>query len=698
MSSPYSRPVLLALLALVFAAPRIARADASYSVEATKTEEKITIDGAMNERAWKTAPSLDKWYQTRITEGALAREQTDARILYDRNNLYFGFHCYDSQPSKVAAYTVQNEAFLHQEDNITIIIDTFLDHRNDYYFWTNALGVRTDGRIVNDGENFSTDWQGEWEAKGSIVDDGWILEVRIPFSNFQYQDKDEHTFGILLDREQNRLQEWSNWTPDGINSAKVSRYSHLTGLKGIAPRSRFGVTGYVSGQVSMKAGQSPSFFPNLGVDARFTPAPWASVKLTANPDFAQVDINQDVLWLDTIERPIPERRPFFLEGGDLFVSPIRLFNSRRIAPRSEDRVFGGVLATGKRDGLGFSVLDVQSRQRRPDGTREDVNAAVVRVQKDLGTRSAVNAIGISRIGDAKHGVAGADVNINVWNEFFFLGQVAKSFGPEGARGSEAYHAEVHRFDTNSEFWIQYEDIGKSFDDPLGYIPVVDTQSVNTHGNYTWFTRGKTIPRVDAVYDDVWQLDHTGKQTRHQRSGSIQPYLSDDFALSVAARFDQNGKYGTSLGAVGFLVLPNDWKSITLTGITGSFLGGSLLGVNGAANIKIGNHLALRLSGFYTLSWDVPQDSFFFKTASSGYQLAMYAQARWQFTPDLYTRVTLQRGEVVGIADLSLVQGQVVDAVFGWHYRVGSDAFLVYTQQPILGEQEHRLLAKVSLSY
>lgn len=688
----------LSLVALTLAATRNARGDASYSVAATRTTEKITIDGAMNERAWKTAPALDKWHQTRITEGALAREQTDARILYDRDNLYFGFHCYDSQPSKVAAYTVQNEAFLHQDDNVTIIIDTFLDHRNAYYFWTNALGVRTDGRIVNDGEQFSTDWQGEWEAKGSVVSDGWIVEVRIPFSNFQYQDKDEHTFGVLLDREQNRLQEWSNWTPDGVNSAKVSRYSHLTGLKGIAPRSRFGVTGYVSGQLSLKAGQSPSFLPNVGLDARFTPAPWANVKLTANPDFAQVDIDQDVLWLDTIERPIPERRPFFLEGGDLFVSPIRLFNSRRIAPRAEDRVFGGIQASGKRDGLGFSVLDVQSRQRRPNGTSEDTNAAIARVQKDVGARSAVSAVGLSRFGDTRNGVVGADVNLHVWDEFFFLGQAAKSFSPQSARGAEAYHAEVHRFDTNSEFWIQYEDIGKSFDDPLGYIPVVDKQSVYTHGNYTWFTKAKTIPRVDTVYDDLWQLDHAGNETRHQRSGSIQPYFGDDFAIAVAARFDHTGKHDTKLGTMSFIVLPNDWQSITLTGLTGTFLGARLLGVNGTANLKVGNHLALKLSGFYTLSWDIPGDSLLFGTASYGSQLALYAQARWQFTPDLYSRITFQRGEVIGIADLSLIQGQVIDAVCGWHYRVGSDAFLVYTQQPIRGEQEHRLLAKVSFSY
>lgn len=201
-----------------------------------------------------------------------------------------------------------------------------------------------------------------------------------------------------------------------------------------------------------------------------------------------------------------------------------------------------------------------------------------------------------------------------------------------------------------------------------------------------------------MYDDIWQLDHSGKETRHERSGSIEPYLSDDFPVAATFRFDHEGKYDTNLGAMSLLVLPNDWQSVVLTGITGTFLGGTFLGVNGSANFKIGNHLALELSAFYTLSWDVPMDSVLFATATSGSQLALYGQARWQFTPDLYTRFTFQRGEVIGIADLSLIQGQVIDAVFGWHYRMGSDAFLVYTQQPVLGQQEHRLLAKISLSY
>jgi hypothetical protein len=687
-----------AAIALLAIPATEAQADSSYQARATRTIEPIVIDGKLDEASWRNAQVLTDWHQTRVDIGKRSRDQTEVRILYDRDNLYFGFHCFDSQPDKITAYTVQNEGFLHQEDNVTVIIDTFLDHRNAYYFWTNALGVRTDGRIIDDGEAFSTDWQGEWEADGRVVSDGWIVEIRIPFSNFQFPDAEEHTFGLLLDREQARNQEWSNWTPDGVNSAKVSRYPHLVGLKGISARAPAILTGYASAQVSAAGGKATRFTPNAGIDAAITPTPWMSLKLTVNPDFAQVEVDQDVLWLDTEERFIPERRPFFLEGNDLFVAPLQVFFSRRIAPKPHDRVVAGMQAVGKRGGTGFSVLDVQAREERPDGTEESVNAAVARVQRDLGDRSSVSAIGVSRVGDVARGTAGADANIHIWEEIFVQAQAAKNFGPEGDRNAEAYHIGVHRFDTTSEFWLQYEDVGKNFLTPLGFVPVIDKQSVYAHGYYNWFTKQPALPRIDITYDDLWRMDHEGVETRHLRKLLLQPYMSDDFAFYLEGRSDRTDGYGNRIGTYGFVLFPNDWQSLTVTALTGTFLGGDLLGVNGALNLKLGPSIVAKLSAFYTLSWDLPPDSPLVGTATAGRQWVLYSQLRYHFSPDLYARLTFQRGDVFGIADLNAVDGQVIDAVIGWHYRLGSDLFLVYTQQPVGGVQEHRALAKMSYTY
>lgn len=691
-------PGIALATALVLAPAATARADSPYTARATRTDARITIDGKLDEPAWRAAPVLKGWHQTRVDVSRPATDDTHVRILYDRDNLYFAFHCLDSQPEKITAYTVQNEGFLHQEDNVTIILDTFHDHRNAYYFWTNALGVRTDGRIVDDGEAFSTDWKGEWEASGSIVSDGWIVEIRIPFLNFQFPAAEEHTFGMLLDREQARNQEWSNWTPDGVNSAKVSRYPNLTGLRGIRPRSPLILTGYASGQVSFGAGRDTELRPNAGIDAAISPTPWLSLKLTANPDFAQVDVDQDVLWLDTEEHILPERRPFFLEGNDLFIAPIQLFNSRRVAPRPHDRVLGGALAVGKLQRTGFSVLDIQAREERPDGTVEDVNHSVARVQQDLGDRSSVSAIGIGRMGSTRHGVAGVDANIHIWEEVFVQAQAARSFAAGPDSGAEAFHAGVHRFDTNNEFWLQYEDVGASFQDPLGFIPVIDKQSVYAHGLYTWFTKHPAIPRLDIIYDDLWRINHEGEETRHLRKLYLRPYLSNDFAFQLDGRVDRSNGYDNRFGSFGFVVYPNDWQSLTLSTVTGTFLGGNMLGLNGVLNLKLGSRVVVKLNSSYTLNWDVPQGSPLFGTANAGYQWLFYTQLRYHFSPDLYARLTLQHGDVRGIADLNLIQGDVIDAVIGWHYLLGSDIFLVYTQQPVNGVQEHRALAKVSYTY
>jgi hypothetical protein len=703
-----------------------ARADSSYEIRATRLPDgqKIVIDGKMDEAGWLAAPIIKNWHRTREM-GLPAREDTEVRILFDRDNLYFGFHCKDSQPDKVAAYTVQNEGFLHGEDNVTIILDPYLDHRNAYYFWTNLLGVRTDGRIVDDGEAYSTDWQGEWESKGSVVADGWIVEVRIPFNNFKYDDKKELSFGMMLDREATRTQEWSNWTPDGVNSAKVSRYPHLTGLTDIAPRQILTLTPYVGGQLTIPSSSLPAApglaqngfggTPAGGLDARIDPTTSSRINLTVNPDFAQFDVDQDVLYLNTEERFVPERRAFFLESTHLFIAPIQVFFSRRIAPSLHDHMLGGLEGTGKVGNVAFSVLDTHSLQLRTDGsnTYESVNAGAARFQVDIGKRSQISFLANQRIGDQRFAVVGMDSNIHLFEEWFSQGQFAHSFNPILNQSNDAWHLGIHRFDTTSEYWLDYEDIGKGFLDPLGYIPVIDKRAVRGHAYYDWFTKGSVISRVQVTYDGLWRDTHDGEVSRHRHGLQLQPFLGKDgdkVALALAASWDYNTVtnpgsteligFHDRLATLGFILFPNDWQSLNLQALYGKFLGGDLAGVNANLQWKFGPHVVLKASAFYTRSSNIPDGSALIgpEHLSEGYQFGAYAQLRYHFTPDLYTRLTYQKGRIVGIADLNNAEGNVIDAVLAWHYRPGSDLFVVYTEQPYQGRQERRLLTKISFAY
>lgn len=686
-----------ALLALTL--PVLAHADSGYSVKATRTDQTITIDGKLDEPAWQTAPEISGWYLTRVDYGRPAKDDTKVRILYDKDNLYFGFHCLDSHPDQVTAYTVQNEGFLHQEDNVTIILDTFLDHRNAYYFWTNPLGVRTDGRIVDDGEAFSTNWQGEWEVKAQRVPDGWVSEIRIPFANFQFPQKDEVTFGMLLDREQYQSQEWSNWTPDGVNSAKVSRYPHLTGLQGIQPRSTWSITPYVSTQFALTTKDGRGFFrPNAGADARIDPTPWLALKLTVNPDFADVEADQDRLLLDQEAPLLPERRQFFVESEHLFISPINMFTSRRIALHPHDTVWGGAQLTGKQGGLAFALLDVQHRDDRGDGTYENVNSGIVRLQQDLGNRSALSVTGLNREGDKRFSAAGVEANVHLIEELFLTAQAAKTWSPLGTRGAEAYFLGIHRFDTLSEFWVQLADIGKNYANPLGYVPVVDKQGWNTHLYLNPFPKWRFLPQLTVTWDTLWRRNHEHERTRLRQQLNVQPYLHPNLALYLDALYDDNEGFKNRVGTVGFTLFPRDWQSFTFAALGGKFLGGDMRGFNTALNFKLGPRFVARLSGFYTRNIGVPEGSPLYGTGGDGYSLSGYAQLRYHFTPDLYARLTFQHGTVSDLADYSAIKGTLLDAVVGWHYRQWSDVFVVYSDQPFNGAQERRVLTKVSFNY
>lgn len=695
------------LLALV---PALGFADSAYKVTATPTTDTITIDGKGDEAAWQAAPEIADWYLTRVDYGRPAPDDTKVRILYDKDNLYFLFHCLDSKPERIAGYTVQNEMFLHQEDNITIILDTYLDHRNAYYFWTNPLGVRTDGRIVDDGEAFSTNWRGEWETKSTVVKDGWISEVRIPFANFQFDKKEEMSFGMLLDREQSRNQEWSNWTPDGMNSAKVSRYPHLEGLKDINPRSIFSITPYVASTVALKYNDDRGTFrPNVGADARIDPAPWLSLKLTANPDFSDAEADQGFLLLDTEAPLLPERRQFFLESEHLFIAPINIFTSRRIALRPHDRVWGGLQLTGKVGDLNFAMMDIQHRDftgKSVEGKDvfENVNSGVLRLQHDIGKRSMISLVALNRsgrggiFGDSDFQTLGVDGNFHLFEEFFIQAQALRSWSPLGNEDADAYHVGLHRFDTLTEFWLQFEDIGKNYANPLGWTPVIDKQGYNSHLFLNPFPKWRFLPRLDVTWDTLWRRNHEHVRTRWRQRLNVQPYLHHDFALIFDGVYDDNEGFRNRVGTFGFTLFPHDWQSYTLTAIGGRFLGGQLRGLNGVVNFKVGERIVARFSGFYTRNFDVPENSQLFGRSGDGYSFSGYAQLRYHFSPDLYARLTLQKGDVYELADYNSVRGTFLDAMVGWHYRQWSDIFLVYTDQPFAGSQERRILSKISFNF
>lgn len=197
------------------AAPGLPPADTVRTprvVTAVRTTEQITLDGKLDEAAWRLAIPAKDFIQLRPNNGAPAREQTEVRVLYDDDNLYVGLTCFDSDPRHTTLNSVQRDFPTFESDGVTIVFDSLHDRRSGFSFTTNAAGAKRDQQLSNDGSG-NLDWDGAWDVKTSRNDQGWIIEYLIPFKTLRFSKSPSQEWGFNIARRVNRINEWSLWAP-----------------------------------------------------------------------------------------------------------------------------------------------------------------------------------------------------------------------------------------------------------------------------------------------------------------------------------------------------------------------------------------------------------------------------------------------------------------------------------------------------
>ncbi|TFH66022.1 MAG: hypothetical protein E4G91_00265, partial [Candidatus Zixiibacteriota bacterium] len=294
------------------------------------------IDGMLDDSIW-CSPNMQKGrmiIQRGPVEGTPVSESTLVAVAYDDQALYAAFWCYDSEPDKISRQLVRRDR-MSQADRVTLRVDPFHDHQNGHAFEVNVSGVQRDCRYFDEG-NIDMDWDAVWESAVKQQPWGWSAEVRIPHNCLRFAEKEEHTWGVDFIRYINRRSEIDGWafTP-AAKGGFVSNFGHLTGLTGIKPASHAEILPYVvsSQQIEPKTLGNPdgrSFMKNTGLDLKYGISSDLVLDATINPDFGQVELDQPVLNLSTYETFLSERRPFFLEGSDLFQTSFNLFYSRRV--------------------------------------------------------------------------------------------------------------------------------------------------------------------------------------------------------------------------------------------------------------------------------------------------------------------------------------------------------------------------------
>lgn len=297
---------------------------------ASRTATAPVIDGLLDE-AWLQADILDDFQQFKPVEDAEASFRTEVRFLYDDEALYVFFRGYDDFPDEIIANTGRRDDD-HKSDAFFLSLDSHHDHQSSYVLGVTAAGVQLDLTVSHD-EAFDPSWDGVWDSSALIDEEGWTAEMRLPFTLFRFTEKQEMIWGLHLKRDIPRLHEeilWMNLYRG--EPGNVSRAGHLVGLDGIHSPRAFEILPYLAAGLSTEPGEENETELRGGVNLKWGLSPAVTLDATVNPDFGQVEADPAVLNLSAYETFFPEKRPFFVEGKDIFAfnEHLNAFHSRRI--------------------------------------------------------------------------------------------------------------------------------------------------------------------------------------------------------------------------------------------------------------------------------------------------------------------------------------------------------------------------------
>ncbi|MFH1197984.1 MAG: DUF5916 domain-containing protein [bacterium] len=370
------------------------------AVVANKANVQIALDGKLTEPIWKSQP-VDEFTQKDPNEGSPSTEKTEVWVAYDEANIYIGARLHDSKPDSIDAKLDRRDNYF-SSDWFAFYVDPYNDKKSGYFFAVNAGGTILDGTLFNDSwDDWS--WDGIWESNTSVDEVGWTVEMKIPFSQMRFNQAEKMTWGVNFYREIKKNNEKSYFVMvPKKESGFVSKFASLEGLSGIKPAQRFELLPYLVQKASYLVHESndPFYKRNqyktaIGADLKVGIGTNLNLDVTLNPDFGQVEVDPAVVNLSAFETYFEEKRPFFIEGSNLFYFGIggatnnwgfnfgwpELFYSRRIGrtPQgsttgadytdypSETRILGAAKLTGKID-ENFSVAALSAVTERTFAT------------------------------------------------------------------------------------------------------------------------------------------------------------------------------------------------------------------------------------------------------------------------------------------------------------------------------------------
>jgi len=576
-------------------APPLAR---PAPVEVAPAASEIRVDGVLDEPAWQEAAVVPVPWEWFPGDNAPAPVDTEALVTFDGERLYVAFRAADPRPGEIRAHLADRDSAF-DDDQVGFLLDTFDDRRRAFEFRVNPLGVQYDAVVSDVDDSTDWDWDAIWDSAGRIGPAGYTVEVAVPLAQLRLPRADAagaQTWGFLALRQYPRSvgHELRSVRRDRDLDCLVCQAGRLVGFRGVEPGLDLELDPTLTllrtdardpfREGELRAGDEEA---EAGLTARWNPTPAVALQAALNPDFSQVEADSAQLDVNTrFALFFPEKRPFFLEGTDLFSTPLPAVFTRTIADPSY-----GLKVTGKEGRHAFAALVAEdevtnlifpaNQGSSSASLAADVTAGVARYRLDVGKTSTVGLLWTGREGDGYgNHVAGIDGALRLTDSDTLRFQglashtrypapLARDAGqPLGGFDGAAWRLDYEHGERDWYWSASYHDVDRDFRADSGFMPQVDVRRGQAGVQRTfygepddWYRRFYVFLGADATRDQSGEIEEWGGDLVLTYQGPMQSEVSlglapneeyfdgvtyDNFRQSVFAGFRPSGSFG--LGA------------------------------------------------------------------------------------------------------------------------------------------------------
>ncbi len=505
-----------------------------HVMTAVRIDGPITIDGLLNEPQWELAKPATDFIQRLPHTGQPATERTEVRLIYDNVNLYVGVNAYDSAGKKgITIKDIKRDFGTLDSDGFQIVIDTFNDDRNSFLFGTNPAGAKFDMQIGADGAAGNTSWNGIWHLKTKITDEGWQVEMAIPFKTLRFGKKPVQIWGVNFERRVRRKHEDSYWSPlpAAFRLGRVSLAGQLEGVEGIHPGRNLYIKPYVTAPVQHLEGDDTDFLPEAGLDLKYALGTQSTLDLTYNTDFSQVEADEQQINLTRFNLFFPEKREFFLENAGIFGfgrsrsgfrTDLIPFFTRRIGISDDNRlvpILGGARFSGREGKNSFGFLNMQTDSIFGVPS---TNFSVMRYRRDILAKSDVGALFVDKEEDGPgfNRTFGVDTNFRLFRYLELSSSLLKTQSPEVHGHDMAANVEVAWWDDLLDLEVRHVNIQENFNPEVGFVQRGDMKRTTgtfiatprPHEHIPWVRYLGPTVTIDYITDQQGELETRLLQT------------------------------------------------------------------------------------------------------------------------------------------------------------------------------------------